>query len=105
MNIEERQDLKVVIQKLEQAAKERQNMADDISNIKENLFNPHTGLWAETTKNSEFRESNKNISIDVTKNTDFREGTTKWRTVVGVGVFGLVMKQIWEYITSLGHPQ
>jgi len=113
MNGEEKQDLKVVVQMLKQAKEDRADMASDIHNIKENLFDPHKGLWAETTKNTDHRKSSKetldnmtskvdNIDTAVTKNTDFREGTTKWRTVVGAGVFGLALKQIWEYFSSLG---
>ena len=47
--------------------------------IKESLFNPHEGLWAETKQNTQFRES-----------------TTKWRSVVGVGIIGLVLDKVWS---------
>ena len=50
-----------------------------LSFIKENLFNPNEGLWAETKQNTQFRES-----------------TTKWRSVVGVGVIGLVLDKVWS---------
>ena len=45
--------------------------------IKENLFNPHEGLWAETRLNSEFRKN-----------------TSRWRGVIGAGFVGLVFKQL-----------
>tara|TARA_A100001201_G_scaffold109291_1_gene93478 strand:+ start:769 stop:1053 length:285 start_codon:yes stop_codon:yes gene_type:complete len=45
--------------------------------IKENLFNPHEGLWAETRLNSEFRKN-----------------TSRWRGVIGAGFIGLVFKQL-----------
>ena len=48
--------------------------------IKENLFNPHKGLWAETKQN-----------------TQFREDATKWRTTIGAGFIGLFFKQIYDY--------
>ena len=51
--------------------------------IKENLFNPHEGLWAETKQNSQFREDSK-----------------KWRLPIGVGFISLVLKNIWDSITT-----
>jgi hypothetical protein len=47
--------------------------------IKENMFNPHEGLWAETKLNSQFRQS-----------------TSKWRGVIGAGFIGLFVKHIWD---------
>jgi len=47
--------------------------------IKENMFNPHEGLWAETKLNSQFREN-----------------TTKWRGVIGVGFIGLIIDKFWS---------
>ena len=51
--------------------------------IKENLFNPHEGLWAETKLN-----------------TQFRENTTKWRGVIGVGFVALLVEKVWSMITG-----
>ena len=45
--------------------------------LKENLFNPHEGLWAETKQN-----------------TQFRQDTKKWRGVIGTGFVGLLIKHI-----------
>ena len=56
---------------------------ESLSFIKENLFNPHQGLWAETKLNSQFRDDSK-----------------KWRLPIGVGFIGLVIKNIWESMTS-----
>ena len=51
----------------------------NLSFVKENLFNPHEGLWAETKLNTQFRES-----------------TSKSRTVIGTGFIGLMAKHIWD---------
>ena len=51
--------------------------------LKENLFNPHEGLWAETKSNSAFRES-----------------TTKWRGVFGVGFVALIVEKVWSIFTG-----
>ena len=51
----------------------------NLSFVKENLFNPHEGLWAETKLNTQFRES-----------------TSKWRTVIRTGFIGLMAKHIWD---------
>ena len=55
----------------------------NLSFVKENLFNPHEGLWAETKLNTQFRES-----------------TYKWRTVIGTGFIGLIFKQIWDIFNT-----
>lgn len=52
---------------------------ESLSFIKENLFNPHEGLWAETKLN-----------------TQFRTDTKKWRGVVGAGFIGLFFKHVWD---------
>tara|TARA_B100001287_G_C22633568_1_gene506389 strand:- start:143 stop:427 length:285 start_codon:yes stop_codon:yes gene_type:complete len=52
---------------------------ESLSFIKENLFNPHQGLWAETKLN-----------------TQFRTDTKKWRGVIGAGFIGLIFKHVWD---------
>ena len=52
---------------------------ESLSFIKENLFNPHKGLWAETKLN-----------------TQFRTDTKKWRGVIGAGFIGLIFKHVWD---------
>jgi len=52
---------------------------DSLSFIKENLFNPNEGLWAETKQNSQFRENSQ-----------------KWRGVIGAGFIGLFFKQLYD---------
>ncbi len=56
-----------------------QKVDENLSFVKENLFNPHEGLWAETKLNTQFRES-----------------TSKWRGVIGTGFIGLMAKHIWD---------
>ena len=79
MNGQDKQDLNVMLEKMEQADKDRDLMHGDIKFIKENLFNPHEGLWAEAKKN-----------------TQFRENTTRWRFPIGVGFISLAIKHIWD---------
>ena len=55
----------------------------DIKFIKENLFNPETGLWAETKLNTQHREQ-----------------TTKWRTIIGGGVIALMIYMFWDMFTN-----
>ena len=75
-----RQDLVDLKKDMEKA---HQKTDESLSFIKENLFNPHQGLWAETKLNSQFRDDSK-----------------KWRLPIGVGFIGLVFKNIWESMTS-----
>ena len=72
MNQADRKEFDVIHQKIDQ-------VQSDIKFIKENMFNPHQGLWAETKLN-----------------TTFRTDTKKWRGVVGTGFIGLIFKQIWD---------
>lgn len=51
--------------------------------IKDNLFNPSEGLWAETKKNSEFRENSQ-----------------KWRGIIGSGFVALMVKQVYDLFTN-----
>jgi len=79
MNGQDKKDLNVILEQMRQADKDREQMHTDIKFIKENLFNPHEGLWAETKLNSQFREN-----------------TTKWRGVIGVGFIGLIIDKFWS---------
>ena len=79
VNGQDRKDLNVILERMDQADKDREQIHSDIKFIKENLFNPHEGLWTETKQN-----------------TQFRENTTKWRGVMGTGVIGLFLKQVYD---------
>ena len=79
MNGQDKKDLNVILERMDQADKDRDKIHSDIKFIKENLFNPHKGLWAETKQN-----------------TQFREDATKWRTTIGAGFIGLFFKQIYD---------
>ena len=83
MNGQDKKDLNVVLERMDQADKDRENIQKDIKFIKENLFNPHEGLWAETKQN-----------------TQFRENANKWRSIVGTGVVGLFIKQVYDALSG-----
>jgi hypothetical protein len=83
MNGQDKKDLNVVLERMDQADKDRENIQTDIRFIKENLFNPHEGLWAETKQN-----------------TQFRENANKWRSIVGTGVVGLFLKQVYDALSG-----
>ena len=83
MNGQDKKDLNVVLERMEQADKDRAQIHTDIKFIKENMFNPHQGLWAETKLNSQFREDSK-----------------KWRYPIGVGLISLVLKNVWDSFIS-----
>ena len=79
MNGQDKKDLNVILQRMDQADTDREQIHSDIKFIKENLFNPHKGLWSETKQNTQFRQS-----------------ATKWRTTIGAGFVGLFFKQIYD---------
>ena len=72
MNQADRKEFEVIHSKIDQ-------LQTDIKFIKENMFNPHEGLWAETKLNTQHRYT-----------------TTKWRGVIGAGFGGLVFKHVWD---------
>tara|TARA_Y100000992_G_scaffold296320_1_gene258375 strand:+ start:600 stop:881 length:282 start_codon:yes stop_codon:yes gene_type:complete len=90
VNATDRKEFELVHNKIDSIEKKIDELKHDMSMahgktdeslrfLKENLFNPHEGLWAETKKNSEFRES-----------------TSKWRYGIGMGFIALMMKNVWE---------
>ena len=90
MNKKEKHDLELILYRLNEQDKsvgklekhfnsKFNEIHEDISFIKENLFNPETGLWAETKLNSQHR-------LD----------TKKWRGVIGTGFIGLLFKHIFD---------
>ena len=83
MNGKDVKDLNVILERMSQAEKDRSQMHTDIKFIKENLFNPNEGLWAETKLNSQFRESSQ-----------------KWRTLISIPVIGMVAKSIYDVIVG-----
>ena len=82
MNGQDKKDLNVILERMEQNQTRQKEMRDDIKFIKENLFDPHEGLWAETKQN-----------------TQFRQDTKKWRGVIGAGFISLFFKQVYDLFT------
>ena len=80
MNGKDQKDLNVVLERMNQSDKDREQMHTDIKFIKENLFNPKEGLWSEVKDNSRFREN-----------------TSKWRTVSGTAIVGMLGKFIYDF--------
>ncbi len=71
------------IDELKQEMSVAHNKTDEsLSFIKENLFNPHEGLWAETKQNTQFRENSQ-----------------KWRGIIGVGFVGLIIDKVWNILS------
>ena len=71
------------IDELKQEMSIAHNKTDEsLSFIKENLFNPHEGLWAETKQNTQFRENSQ-----------------KWRGIIGVGFVGLIIDKVWNILS------
>ena len=94
MNAADRKQLEIAHLKLDDVRQDIVNLKNDMEKahektdeslrfIKENIFNPHEGLWAETKLNSQFRVN-----------------TTKWRGVIGVGFIGLVIEKVWTIVTG-----
>ena len=56
---------------------------ENLKFIKESLFNPHDGLWAETKQNTQFRKS-----------------TTMWRGIIGGGLIALIGDMFWDWFSN-----
>ena len=77
-------DIKSDIEDLKSSMKESHGKTDEtLSFIKENLFNPHQGLWTETKQNTQFRENSQ-----------------KWRGVIGMGFMALIIDKVWSIFSS-----
>ena len=72
MNSKDKQDLELVHYRLDELDKKMDQIRHDMSMahgktdaslsfLKENLFNPNEGLWAETKQNTQFRENKTHI--------------------------------------------
>jgi len=90
MNAKDKQDLELVHYRLDELDKKMDQMKYDMSMahgktdaslsfLKENLFNPNEGLWAETKQNTQFRENSQ-----------------KWRGIVGTGFVALIIDKVWN---------
>jgi hypothetical protein len=95
MNAKDKQDLELVHYRLDELDKKIDGLStsmdkahiqtrDDLKFLKESLFNPNEGLWAETKLNSQFRVN-----------------TTKWRGVVGTGFLALVVDKFWRFFGNV----
>ena len=87
MNAADRKEFDLIHNKIDNITKSIEDLKQEMSLahgktdeslrfLKENLFNPHEGLWTETKQN-----------------TQFRENTTKWRGVIGVGFVALIVEK------------
>ena len=94
MNAADRKEFDLIHNKIDNITKSIEDLKQEMSVahcktdeslrfLKENLFNPHEGLWTETKQN-----------------TQFRENTTKWRGVIGVGFVALIVEKAWSIITG-----
>ena len=77
-------DIKTDIDEIKQSMSMAHGKTDEsLRFIKENLFNPHEGLWAETKQN-----------------TAFRKNTTMWRGIIGGGVIAALVESFWGMFTK-----
>jgi two-component SAPR family response regulator len=94
VNQKEKQHLELVNYKIDALKEDIEQLQHDMNDanqktdeslrfIKENLFNPNEGLWAETKKNTQFREDSQ-----------------KWRGIVGTGFIGLIVKQVYDFFAG-----
>ena len=94
MNAADRKEFDLIHNKIDNITKSIEDLKQEMSVahgktdeslrfLKENLFNPHEGLWTETKQN-----------------TQFRENTTKWRGVIGVDFVALIVEKAWSIITA-----
>ncbi len=94
MNAADRKEFELIHEKIDNIKEDIKDMKHEMSMahgkteeslrfMKENLFNPHEGLWAETKQNTQFRENSQ-----------------KWRGIIGIGFIGLVIEKVWSIFTQ-----
>ena len=92
MNQADRKEFDIIHNKIDNIKADIVKMNQDINNahqktdenlrfIKESLFNPHEGLWAETKLN-----------------TQFREDTKKWRTMITSALVAVFGKWVYDFL-------
>ena len=75
-------DLRNDIVELKESMKEAHTKTDEsLKFIKENLFDPNKGLWAETKLNTQFRDS-----------------ANKWRGMIGMGFVALLIERVYNLL-------
>nr|BAR34197.1 hypothetical protein [uncultured Mediterranean phage uvMED] len=90
MNKSEKDNLKLIEYQVQQIInsinkmeisneKAHTEVKNDLRFIKNNLFDPKEGLWTEVKQNSRFRNN-----------------TVKWRSAMGLGVFSLIGKFLYD---------
>jgi len=93
VNAADRKEFDIIHNKIDDIKKDIDELKNSMNNahqrtdenlkfIKESLFNPHEGLWAETKENTRHREDSQ-----------------KWRMTIGAGFIGLFFKQIYDFFT------
>ena len=91
MNAADRKEFDIIHTKMDDIKKDIDEMKHDMSMahgrteeslkfLKETLFTPHEGLWAETKDNTRYRQDSQ-----------------KWRMTIGAGFIGLFFKQIYDF--------
>ena len=94
MNAADRKEFELIHEKIDNIKSDIDDIKQDMSLahgrteeslkfIKENLFNTHEGLWAETKQNTQFRENSQ-----------------KWRGIIGIGFIGLIIDKVWSIFTQ-----
>jgi len=94
LNQADRKEFEIIHNKIDNITQSIQDLKRDMGQahqktdeslrfLKTNLFDPHSGLWAETKEN-----------------TQYRKDSTKWRSVIGAGFIGLFFKHIYDYMSS-----
>ena len=92
MNQADRKEFDIIHNKIDNIKADIEKMNQDINNahqktdenlrfIKESLFNPHEGLWAETKLN-----------------TTFRQDTKKWRTMITSALVAVFGKWVYDIL-------
>tara|TARA_Y100000114_G_scaffold152794_1_gene171682 strand:+ start:2054 stop:2335 length:282 start_codon:yes stop_codon:yes gene_type:complete len=75
-------NIKSDIEEIKKSMDVAHNKTDEnLKFIKENLFNPHEGLWAETKLNSQFRSDTK-----------------KWRTMITTALVAVFGRWVYEFL-------
>ena len=93
MNAADRKEFELIHEKIDNIKQDIKDMKHEMSMahgkteeslrfMKESLFNPHEGLWAETKQNTQFRENSQ-----------------KWRGIIGIGFIGLGIEKEWSIFT------
>jgi len=100
MNGEDKKDLKVILEKMERAEKDREDMSEAIKTLP--TMQTDIATIYKVLLGSKDDRSDLGLVGDVRENTEFRNSAKYWLRALGGVNIGIGLKMIWDVVTKRG---